>query len=573
MKPSPQITTDLFNQELDRDYSEQLSDMVSLAQVMGLMLILFGLAVLKDLPKWQMRLTYWLFGTGLAALLMFRIYCWHDVRRARAARWFRWQAPQATPEAIRKTKILRATLLLILFDSMILMVLIPLTGGPGKSVLDPLVPTIPIIAVILRQPKRTVFVALSSGILLVALAAILWVFNPVDVPSQVSTGWITFTHRDPRHAISFCIVTGGALLLSVLELANYTKPEIGRDIGNTIQPFIDQDNRLKGIYWSLWRGSRTWIKWLEHRDLPLVDLSLVHPPEDILKQAVVLSAPYWVAQGDWKYRRFTRRRIARHITFLTFAAHWIDDHFDALETYCQDDKLRQVIRTSSPKEILNTHNPRLDELLQRMQRAVVTPYTSMRMQAYGVLGLDRRRKALLPPKVAMVERAVVRIIYGGLIQNAECDRTLNSLLKQYNDFVKNGLSEDLKSVYSELENSDCPLTAWVTAKVVMELLDSTSAEFSQDESEFFSLLYGPLLYYHDNKNEAAEERFGDAFKAADLPQILHMIEMIDRCFAVMPTIFHDGKLSEGRKLQLHLLLSLYGDKEKAIRSAYGKFQT
>src|SRR5882672_9089854 len=135
MQSSPQVTTDLFNQALDRDYCEQLSEMVAIAQVVGLTLILLGLAVLKDLPRFHLRLTFGLFIAGLVALFGWRLYCWHDVRRTQWAKWFGWEAPIPTPEARRKTKIIRATLLLILIDSIILVILIPLTGGPGKSVL------------------------------------------------------------------------------------------------------------------------------------------------------------------------------------------------------------------------------------------------------------------------------------------------------------------------------------------------------------------------------------------------------------------------------------------------------
>lgn len=549
--------------------------MVIVAQGMGLALIYFGMLVLKDLP-WQphMRLTSWLVGLGFGALIAYHLYVWHDVDRRRFAVGFTGQRPAPMSEAIRKTKILRATLILILLDSIILCVLVPLTGGPGKSVLDPLVPTIPIIAVILRQPKRTVYWAFSSGIFLLLLAIVEWWFDhPPKINEPVTVGWVSFTHRDPRHALSFCVVTGGALVLSVLELMNYNKPEVGKDVTNTITELVNQDRRLKGIDWPIWRGSRRWIKWLAHRDLPLADLSLVHPPEDILKQAVVLAAPYWVADGDWKYKLFTRRRITRHITFLTFAAHWIDDHFDALEKYCQDDKLRETVRNSTPKEILNTHNPRLDELLHRMQQAVLPRFVAPVWLVLRVLRLKKREKALLPPRMNMVERAVQRIIYGGLIQNAKSDQRLNSLLQEYNVFVQNGLSEPLKSIYREIAADDCPLAAWVTAKVVLELLDSTSDAFSQDESEFFSLLYGPLLYYHDNDYEATEERFGDAFRNAKLPEIPHMKKMIDRCFAVLPMIFPNGTLTDGRKLQLRLLLNMYGKKVPAIKNAYTKFQT
>jgi hypothetical protein len=573
MKPSPQITTDLFNQQLDREYSEQLSSMVILAEVVGLALIALGMVVLKDLP-WRphMLLTWWFVGLGLAALLAYRFYIWHDDVRAKLAKQFNWQTPAPMAEAFRKTKILRATLLLILLDSIILSILIPLTGGPGKSVLDPLVPTIPIIAVILRQPKRTVYWAFSSGIFLVLLAIVQWWFGHApEMKEPVTIGVVSFTHRDPRHPLSFCIVTGGALALSVLELTSYNKSEIGKDVGNSIARLVDQDPRLKGIDWPIWRGSKRWIKWLAHRDLPLVDLSLVHPPEDILRQAVVLAAPYWLADGDWKYKMFTRRRITRHITFLTFAAHWIDDHFDALERYCQSEELRRTIRNSTPDGILNTHNPRLDELLHRMKQAVLPRFMAPLWLIYRLLHMEKREERLLPARVKMVRRAVERIIYGGLIQNAQCKPRLDQLIEQYHRFVQEGLSEDLISVYSDIYNSDCRLAAWTTAKVVMELFDATTPAFSQDESEFFSLLYAPLLYYHDYKNEAAEERFGEAFSKANLPDTSHMVSIIDRCFVSMPKLLGSNKLNEGRLLQLNLLLSIYGDKEKAVKDAYQKF--
>jgi hypothetical protein len=382
---------------------------------------------------------------------------------------------------------------------------------------------------------------------------------------------ISFTHRDPRHPLSFCIVTGGALALSVLELTRYNKPEIGKDVGRNIASLVDQDRRLKGIAKPIARGSRRWIKWLAHRDLPLVDLSLVHPPEDILRQAVVLAAPYWVAEGDWKYKMFTRRRITRHITFLTFAAHWIDDHFDALERYCQSEELRRTIRNSTPEDILNTHNPRLDELLHRMKQAVLPRFMAPLWLVYRLLHLKKREERLLPARVKMVPRAVERIIYGGLIQNAQDKPRLDRLIDDYHRFVRKGLSEDLISVYSDIYNSDCRLAAWTTAKVVIELLDATTPAFSQDESEFFSLLYAPLLYYHDYRNEVAEERFGEAFSKANLPGASHLISIIDRCFVSMPKILGSNKLNEGRLLQLKLLLSIYGDKEKTVKAAYQKF--
>src|ERR1043166_5285497 len=573
MKSSSQITTDLWNPELDRKYSEQLSYWIIWAQRFGLVLILAGILVLRDV-HWRPHklLTCGLVVVGFAALFGYKYYVWHDVDRTRAAEQFGSERGLPMNEAIRKTKILRATLTLILLDSMILSILIQFTGGPGKSVLDPLVPIIPIIAVILRQPKRTVYWAFSSGILLVALAIFDWLFGHTShLSAPVTEGLVAYTHRDPLHPLSFCIVTGGALALSVLELTSYNKPEIGRDVETNIAELVNKDRRLQGIHRAIKRGSRRWIKWLAHRDLPLADLSLVHEPEDILKQALVLAAPYWVADGDWKYKMFTRRRITRHITFLTFSAHWIDDHFDALERYCQDKTLRDRIRKSSPAEILDDRNPRLEELLQRMERAVLPRFVSPRLFLYGIFRLKKKQKAILPPHVKMVRRAVERVIYGGLIQNAEADAILVRLIDQYYGFIKKGLSDDLVSLYSEIYESDCRLVAWTTAKVVMELFDAAAPTFSQNESEFFSLLYAPLLYYHDNKKEATEERFGEAFIKADLPGLPHMIDLVSRCRTLMPKVLGSDTLTDGRRLQLKLLLSMYGENEKEIMSEYNKF--
>jgi hypothetical protein len=180
-----------------------------------------------------------------------------------------------------------------------------------------------------------------------------------------------------------------------------------------------------------------------------------------------------------------------------------------------------------------------------MKQAVLPRFMAPVWLVYRLLHLKKREEQLLPARVKMVPRAVERIIYGGLIQNAQYQPRLDQLIEQYHGFIQEGLSKDLISIYSDIHNSDCRLAEWTTAKVVIELLDATTPAFSQDESEFFSLLYAPLLYYHDYKNEAAEERFGEAFSKANLPNASHMISIIDRCFEAMPRILGSNKLTEG----------------------------
>jgi hypothetical protein len=554
IKTVPQVTTDLFNQDLDRVYSWRLTEMVVLTQFAGLGLILGGLAILANLPRFQMRLAYWLFGVGLLALAVWVIYCWSDkALEALANLVASGEEPKPVPEAKRKTRVLRATLLIILLDALLLAILIPVTGGPGKSVLDPLVPIIPIIAIILKQPKRTVFAALGSGLVLVFGAMLHWAYHLLGFTDPALAAWTNYTHRDPRHALAYSVVTGGAIFLSVIELARYNRPEIGRGIRAAIENLLE-GTPLQGVSWSIKRGTRTWIAWLDHRDLPLVDLSLVHSADEIVKQALVLCAPYWISGDGWRFRFFGRKRTARHVTFLTFAAHWIDDHFDAIGVYCHNEDLRTTILASSPHDVLKKHYPRLDELLKRMK---------------GIVNKKHEKQ---------VEHAVKRIIYGGLIQNARTKERKDELVKEYGRFVCHDKSKSIRAVYDDLLNSEHPLTMWVTAKVVMELLDSCTTQFSVDEAEFFNLLYGPLLYYHNWNKEVSQESFGKAFGdtskivQTNLPDSADMISLIERCSNLTTEIFGKDELPPGRQLQLRLLLRLYGDRlPTEVRDAYKKF--
>lgn len=551
----PRFFTDFFDEQRDLKYSKQITLMVTGTQIAGLGLIAWGVLWLHGLPKLQKTAWYWMLAIGGCSLVAWLLYCWTDVVNdiVDYVDFIEWKiAP--LHEAQRKTRVLRGVLLLVMIDTLMLATLIILIGGPGSSPLDPLLPIIPIIAMILQQPKRTVYVALGSGLFVIAVFLIHQAMHEFGiVHPHFGSNWVYDAHSDPFYPMAFGGVAAGAILLSVLEfLISHKMPSLRKGVKEIAEPLLKNNSNAKGIIVSVRQGTKAWLKWLEHRDLPTADLSLVHGEQELIKQAVVLSIPHWIHHSNWGRRRL--KRLTRRITFLTLAAHWIDDHFDSLGVYCEDRSLRANILRSSPPQLVKNFY-RLTELLKGMER----------------IAHEKHRN--------QIEKAVVRIIYGGLIQNAESEERLRSLLNEYVGFVSQGLLQELSDFYRSILQSERPVTVWITTKVVMELLDCCSPSFSQKETEFLNLLYGPILYFQDWNDEISKENFGLAFGENPaqirerLPNCDDLINLLEQCRELVPVVF-GGKFPSSRKEQLRVLLSVYGKQlPEQMLACYNKFLT
>lgn len=559
----PRFFTDFFDQQRDLKYSKQLTEMVTVTQVVGLALIGWGVFSLENLPKFQKNVGFWMLMLGGVTLAAFLFYCWFDGIINNAFEYIErieWR-PQALHEAQRKTRVLRGILLLILVDTFILTTLITVTGGPGSSPLDPMLPIIPIIAMILQQPKRTVYIALGSGLVVVLFFLGHQTLHALGIDHpHFGTDWVYNGHEDPRYALAFGVVTIGAVCLTIFEfLISHKMPSLNKGIRAIVDPLLITNSDSKGITVSIKKGTKSWTKWLEHRDLPTADLSLVHSEPELIKQAVVLSIPHWIQHSDWS--RWKLRRLTRRITFLTLAAHWIDDHFDSLGVYCEDPELRKKTLQASPPQFLHNMQMaqefyRLNELLRGMKRIVQKNHRNQ------------------------VENSVIRIIYGGLIQNATSAERLRILLNEYVSFVSADISTAIKDVYKSILESERPMTVWITTKVVMELLDSCSPAFSRDEAEFLNLLYGPILYYQDWEDEIVKESFGAAFGAEpndvrkQLPNQDDLLSLLEQCRKLISVVYKENFPSY-RRAQLSVLLQIYGDDRlpSQVSDSYKRFLT
>jgi hypothetical protein len=540
-----------------------------LTQLIGLFLIWLGLRLLKNMPDARWSFVILLLEIGGVITAVWWLYCWRDsVRNALFSSFeyvvntlYGWgrlvvqhfvSSTDYNPSVglisvtrtasisppLRKTGLFRAILALVIADNILLALLILVSGGPGHSSLEPLLPMIVIIAIILKQPTRTVGWSLGLELLVIVITGLHWGLHALNIiHPDIPEEWIYVADKDPRFTLAFAAVACFSVGLSFGEYyILHLRPRLGRGVSTLVKQLNGLIPDPKRMTKSVHKGTRLWIKWLTHRGLSAVDLSLVHDEGNVVKQALILSIPYWTSENHLSLRQ--KKRITRHITFLTFAAHWIDDHFDALNTYCKNTELQQKVLSSAPSHIMNEIQPRLAELLKRMKKLVDSKYQ------------------------LQIERAVVRIIYGGLIQNAPNEARLNELLKEYAEYVSKGLSDILKQTYSGIF-SEKPLSIWVTSKVVIELLDSCSPTFSLDVSEFYNLLYGPILYYQDRQEEIKLENFGAAFGPAPkdiddkLPTDEDMISLVQICRNLAPAIPGTDPLPIGRRTQLRILRDMY----------------
>lgn len=505
------------------------------------------------------------------------------------------------------TRLIRGTFALVIADTTLLAVLIVMTGGVG-SPLDPLLPAISVIAFILRQPHRTIAWSLGVGL------AIIFAFTIIHSVHPLTSHWIYDAHVDPRFHGIFGTVLVGAMSLSIVEYwLSYETPRILTGIPESVQAVLDdrQPEVVKArLAKQIRRGAKNWIKWLSWRGLPLKDLSLVHDEKDVIRQAVILCIPYWIDDLtptpshfgfiEWAisvlmfvalkilgldksvppssvivqkcsarfhrwmaplYRWRDQRRkdkIARNVTFLTLAAHWVDDHFDALEEHRPEPFIRETILRGSPEQLLDRQLiPRLNEALHGMEKCAHKQ--------------NRHH----------VRNAVIRIIYGGLVQNAPSRERLKGLREEYVNFITRRLVGDQKEIYQKLAKSKRPLAIFLTAKVVMELLDSCSLKADAAklirEAEFFNLLYCPILYCHDWDDEVAYEQYGKAFGDGDeirkhLPTVPDLVNIVKSCEPLVPIVFGQSGISNGRLTQLRVLMELYrGHLKLQLTNAYDDF--
>lgn len=519
-----------------------------IAQVIGLFIILGAVWLLHDL-SWKSKIfSYLAVVMGFCFLLITLLWSWWDAVLNFLAHLLNnipesepWGGSLASPK--RKQRLIKATLLLVMGDTILLGVLIRVTGGFAHSPLDPLLPVIPVIAIILKQPRKTIMWILGLQFFAAASGVFHWGLHWLSIPHpEILDSKEYEAYKDPNLLLAFSFVAGGSMFLSFIEyVVTHRRSPLLWSI-RTLRLQIKKP--AEQIFPSVERGTKNWINFLDWRMLPTKDLSVVHRPEAIGHQALILATPYWNGEaGYWDQEDITEK-----ITFLTYAAHWIDDHFDPV----QDSKspLAEMFQNDWPADFIK-RDARLQGLIANMEKRVK------------------------PNNRTQVTRAVARIIYGGLIQNATTKERMNDLLEEYSEYVSNDLAPEIREIYMHFLRSENVIVPWITTKVVIELFDACSPQFNANHAEFYTLLYSPILYYQDIKAEMVNERFGWAFApiAEVLPTTASLLDLVTRvCGPLTNTVFKGEMIPESRRVQLEELLKAYGSElPDPLSEAYEQF--
>jgi hypothetical protein len=503
-----------------------------------------------------------------SAALLF-LHCWSDFLRNGVRRLIAFVKQTAAvrivvPPSERHARLINDIRRVVIADTIILLFLIRATGGFGESPLDPLLPTIPIIAIILRQPKRTIYIGLLLQLVVILIVGLHGLIHTFALGDHCWHWLFEFLRPPPlsdsrayHRLAAFCVVAAGSIALSVIEyLETHRRSALLSRLQETL---VSAEKLMPGaeeFATPIQKGIERWVVWLDGQGLAAEDVSKVHESEDLVYQSIILSGPHRATERDAKLGD----EITRHITTMVHAAHWLDDQFDPLSTLARD--------SAREEEVKRFQEITPDELLHR----------DFRLR--NLLELIYKCQATITARPDIVRRAFARIIYGGLIQNALTQTTLDARLDQYVSYVSGGLSARWQEAYNQARQVAGPLFPCVTCKVVFELFDSAARVFSLDESEFFNFFYSPLLFHQNFERELVNERFGDAFGSpqdtrAKFPKPEQFAAILRQvCQPLMKDVLGWNSLPTERELQLRYALSVYGGRGRlpeVVEAAYQEF--
>ncbi len=178
-------------------------------------------------------------------------------------------------------------------------------------------------------------------------------------------------------------------------------------------------------------------------------------------------------------------------SFLTYASHWIDDFFDGDQ---ESGNFAQLMA--------DRHD---------LARALTN------MGPAGTVGFAMAERVRHP---AAVNKALHRMLYGGLVQRSKSRLDRECLVREYVSLGLKFVDPDLCADIRRLR----PQVYWTTNKTVLELLFAAEERVDFTRSELWSLLYAPAIFYQDSEEERARGEL--AFDHDEEPKLDEMLAMI-----------------------------------------------
>ncbi len=242
-------------------------------------------------------------------------------------------------------------------------------------------------------------------------------------------------------------------------------------------------------------------------------ISRVHPYEDVFGQAYILAIPSATE---------TYKGEIKDKAFFTPAFHYIDDLVD------QDGAV------SSGQDFVDNRKDlsRLLTLIGKNEKDLAS---------------ELIRRAEHPEGM---KNGLHRMLYGGLIQQAEKADLQEKLLSEYRELSLQGIDKDLQE---DIRKEIGLIPFWMTTKTVMSAMTCEESDYDPNRALCWDLIYAPALYCHDNKTE--EEHGELNFFDRKLPAIEDMRNMIQTGVEHLQK-YKNGR-TELRKKQLSVLMDKF----------------
>ncbi len=288
--------------------------------------------------------------------------------------------------------------------------------------------------------------------------------------------------------------------------------------------------------------------------------SRVHSETELRIQSYILALP---SSEEQIYAKEIQQKA-----FIVAASHWLDDLVDGRDEVNICEQLQKSSRSigdvfSDDKEISGA---KVETLFEQIYRPLIIKHTAPKFydELYGMI----IKSCTLEANIKYLLLGLIRVAYGSVVFSPKIpdkkrweilNKSHNIFLTKWNNKKTGGIVEEVNELLGKMsvgdENDPGPIMLGLTTKTVQEVaMSNEQNELNVSLSILFSILYAPLIYYHNIRQElesgemiplqafdtdsdlwipwlAKTRKAIDDYDTSDRKQIrIKQIEMAYRCF-------------------------------------------
>lgn len=235
--------------------------------------------------------------------------------------------------------------------------------------------------------------------------------------------------------------------------------------------------------------------------------SRVHSETELRVQSYILALPSCEKQD---YAEEIEEKA-----FMVAASHWLDDLVDGRNEVRVCEQLKNG--SKSINEVLGNSkdidSTKVEELFEQIYRPLIIKHTDH--DFYDELYDKIIKSCTQETNIKYMLLGLIRVAYGSVIFSPKIpnkerweilNKSHNVFMKQWNNQKTGALEQEVKSILSELavgdESEAGPILLGLTTKTVQEVaMSNEENDLNVSLSILFSILYAPLVYYHNIQQE------------------------------------------------------------------------